>query len=111
MTTLFPASFVSMEEAGRDAAHLSDTESSSSGGQKKKPFWSACSKAVGSQCGDGSWSILFWWLKGSSSTLMARLLRKAFKFFAYSCNTWSGLKIWRSGAPPHHRNSILKIPK
>lgn len=34
MTTPLPASFISMEEAGRDAAHLSDTESSSSGGGK-----------------------------------------------------------------------------
>lgn len=60
----------------------------------KKPFGSASSKAVGNQCRDGSWCVLSWWLKGSSSTLMARLLKKVFKFFfAYSCSTWSGLKI------------------
>lgn len=54
-------------------------ESSSNGeGGEKKPFGSSSSKAVGNQCRDGSWCVLSWWLKGSSSTLMARLLQKAF---------------------------------
>lgn len=79
MTVLFLTSFINMKEAGRDVVHLSDTESSSNGeGGKKNLFGSASSKAVGNQCRDGSWCVLSWWLKGSSSTLMARLLQKAF---------------------------------
>lgn len=38
MTMLFLASFISMEEAGWDAVHLSDAESLSSGGGKKNFF-------------------------------------------------------------------------
>lgn len=40
MTMLFPAFFISMEGAGRDTAHLPDTESMSSGGGKTT-IWSA----------------------------------------------------------------------
>lgn len=78
MTMLFPASFISMEGAGRDSAHLSDSESTSSGGGKTKQLFGVL--AVGNQCRNDSWSIVSWWFKGSSSTLMARLLWKALKF-------------------------------
>lgn len=45
----------------------------------KIPFWSACSQAIANQHRGGTWCMLSWWLKGSSSTLIARLLGKDLK--------------------------------
>lgn len=60
------------------------TESPSSGGGKKTPLvleWSACSKAVGNWGINGICCILPWWLKGNSSTLMARLTESLLVLF------------------------------
>lgn len=62
---------------------------------KKKPFWSACSMAVGNHCRDGSWCILF---DASEAVLpLLSLIQKAFRwFFAYSWKMWPSLKTSRN---------------
>lgn len=73
-------------------------------------FWSPYKKAVRKMW--SCWLVYaFLVAQRQSSALTARLLQRNFQyFFAYFCDTWSGLKTRRSGAPLPLKTWLSKYP-